>query len=242
MVFAGKIYNMPTKKQTKHLTFEDCYDEIEAIVEKFRYKWTLSSVAWLSFDDLKNSVLAHVHRKWSLYDQNQGLGGWVATITKNQLTNSIRNSYGNFARPCRNCIGNRNVGEGQCQIFGDQDPKKCGLLAHWEKSKQQKHNIELPLALEYHSNEVTNKPFAEVNYDLAVPQLNEKLKPILTKYEYKVYVLLFVEHKPKEEVAKIMGYKTTEKNRQVGYRRILGIEKIIYDKARKLVYDGEIDF
>ena len=54
--------------------------------------------------------------------------------------------------------------------------------------------------------------------------------------------MLFVEHKSKDEIAKIMGYKSSEKNRQMGYRRILGIEKIIYEKAKKLVYDGEIDF
>ncbi len=217
---------MPRSKPATELTFEDCYKEIEEIVEKFRYKWTLTSVAWLSFDDLKFIILSHINKKWALFDQKQGLGGWVATITKNQLTNSIRNSYGNFARPCRNCIANRNVGEGECQIFGTQDSKQCGVLAKWEKSKQQKCSIELPLTLEYHSNEVSNKPFTEINYETAILQLNGKLKDILTKYEYKVYVLLFVEHKSKDEIAKIMGYKSSEKNRQMGYRRILGIEKI----------------
>src|SRR3990167_2211855 len=142
---------MPLKSKTK-LTFEDCYIEIEKIVEKFRYKWTLSSIAWLSFEDLKWSIISHVHKKWNLFDQKQGLGGWVATITKNQLTNWGRNLFTNYSKPCNSCVCSENT-ENYCRVFGSQDSSVCPILKKWEKSKKEKYNISLPLALEYHSNE-----------------------------------------------------------------------------------------
>jgi len=233
---------MPKKNKAVALTFEDLYDRIVKVIDKFRYRWQLSSLAWMDFNDVRQILLKHINQKFNQYDQSLPIENWVATISRNQITNIGRNEYGSFANPCRGCIGSKHVAEGQCQIFGTQDSSKCGILAKWEKTKKQKCSIELPLALEYHSNEVSNKPFQEVDYDTAIGQLNEKLKPVLTKYEYRVYVLLFIEHKDKNEVAKIMGYRSSEKNRQMGYRRILGIEKIIYEKAKKLVYSGEIDF
>ena len=45
-------------------TFEDCYDEIEKIVEKKSYDWTLKANLLLDFDDVKSIIISHVWKKW----------------------------------------------------------------------------------------------------------------------------------------------------------------------------------
>ena len=44
-----------------------------------------------------------------------------------------------------------------------------------------------------------------------------------------------------EEVAKLMNYKTTEKNRVPGYKQIKNIKKSIIEKVKKVLDKGEID-
>jgi hypothetical protein len=44
-----------------------------------------------------------------------------------------------------------------------------------------------------------------------------------------------------EKVAKIMGYKTSEKNRSPGYKQLKNIKKSILKKAKGLIYEGDVD-
>jgi hypothetical protein len=59
--------------------------------------------------------------------------------------------------------------------------------------------------------------------------------------EWKFYELVYVQHKSEEEAARIMGYKTTEKNRSAGYKQIKNLKKSIIQKVKKYIYSGEID-
>ena len=45
----------------------------------------------------------------------------------------------------------------------------------------------------------------------------------------------------RDELAKIMGYRTTEKNRSPGYKQIKNIKKSIIKKVKKLLDKGDID-
>ena len=67
--------------------------------------------------------------------------------------------------------------------------------------------------------------------------MEESLKPA----EWKIYKLLYIEGKSEIDVAKIMGYKTTEKNRSPGYKHIQNIKKNIIIKVKKLLTNDEID-
>jgi hypothetical protein len=57
--------------------------------------------------------------------------------------------------------------------------------------------------------------------------------------------MLFLENKDEEDVAKYMGYKTTEKNRMIGYKQIKNLKKLFREKAfeilnnRDVCYGGE---
>jgi hypothetical protein len=50
-----------------------------------------------------------------------------------------------------------------------------------------------------------------------------------------------MEGKDEEQTAKLMGYRTSEKNRIAGYKQIKNIKKIIIIKVKKHLYNGDID-
>ena len=165
-----------------------------------------------------------------MYDPSQPLTPWVNRIISNQIKNLIRNNYGNFTRPCLKCAAAE--GFGGCSIYVDQD-SKCPLFAKWEKTKKRAHDAKLPLALENHTKEVSCMGGDFFDVEVAAKKLHEKMKTVLKANELQVYELLYIQNLEEDDVAKIMGYKTTEKNRQPGYKQIKNIKKSILIKVKK---------
>ena len=54
-------------------------------------------------------------------------------------------------------------------------------------------------------------------------------------------ILAKINNSSPNELAKIMGYRTTEKNRSPGYKQIKNIKKSIIKKVKKLLDKGDID-
>ncbi len=94
---------MAKKKQK----YEDHQDTIEEELNKRRGKWFLTSLAWIDFDDVKQIIRLHLHKKWDLWDQSRPLKPWLNRIISNQLKNILRNYYSNFAKPCLSCPFNQ---------------------------------------------------------------------------------------------------------------------------------------
>ena len=67
------------------------------------------------------------------------------------------------------------------------------------------------------------------------------MKEILKPNEWKVYKHLYIDFKDEEDVAKLVGYKTSEKNRIPGYKQIKNIKKKIIAKAKQIIENDEID-
>ena len=67
--------------------------------------------------------------------------------------------------------------------------------------------------------------------------MQSTLKPL----EWKVYNFLYIQGYSEEKTAKLMGYKTTERNRSPGYKQIKNIKKSIIDKVKKCLKNDEID-
>ena len=65
----------------------------------------------------------------------------------------------------------------------------------------------------------------EFDFDTVLKRLNTKLKDRLKTNEWIVYENLYLKNKTEQEVAKILGYKTSEKNRSPGYKQIKNIKK-----------------
>ena len=64
------------------------------------------------------------------------------------------------------------------------------------------------------------------------------MKTVLKAVEWKVYNYLYIQHKSEEEVAKLMNYKTSEKNRVPGYKQIKNLTNII-NKTKKIFGNGK---
>ena len=218
--------------------FEDCLHQINGEIIKRRGKWNLTALAWIDFDDVSQIIRIHIYRKWKMYDVQKPLIPWVNRIISNQIKNLIRNNYGNFARPCLKCAAAE--GADFCSIY-EKQCAKCPLYAHWAKTKKRAHDTKLPVTLENHSNEVYNIISDHVDLERATKKLHEKMEKVLKPNEWVIYKHLYVEHMEEEAVAKLMGYRTSEKNRQPGYKQIKNIKKSIISKARKVIEKGEID-
>ena len=220
---------MPRKKKK---TFEECIKDIDTEIRKRKNKWSLTSLAWMDFEDVSQIVRIHIYKKWHMYDQKKPLAPWLNRIISNQIKNLIRNNYGNYARPCVKCAAAE--GEGECYIYAKQCGD-CPLYAYWEKNKKRAHDTKLPVSLENHSQEVFSIETDSFDVEHAAEQLHKKMEKVLKPVEWKVYNLLYIENKDDKDVAKSMGYITSEKNRLPGYKQIKNIKKRIITKAKKIL-------
>jgi len=220
-------------------TYEECYHIIDKVVNKFHRKWRLKAINWFDFEDVAQVVKLHIFNKWHLWDQTQPLEPWVAQVSSNQIKNIIRNNYTNYVKPCMSC--EFNMGEDQCSFTrsGTQNTT-CDLYAKWAKQKRAGYGIKLPLSIENHTQEVDHHQEHTIDFEGATNKLNKLLKLNLSEIHYKVYIMLFFDDKSEEEVAKLMGYKTTEKNRKAGYKQIKNLKKMLKQKAIQLMSEHDI--
>ena len=223
---------MPRKKKLK---FEDCIESIDAEINKRRGRWNLTALSWMDFDDVSQIIRVHIFKKWHLYDQSKSLAPWINTLISNQIKNLIRNNYGNYCRPCLKCAAAES--DSLCYIYGTQC-SACPLFAQWEKTKKAAYLTKLPTPLESVEHEMENIELSDFDFDTVLKRLNSKLKAVLKPNEWVVYENLYLNNKSEQEVAKILGYKTSEKNRSPGYKQIKNIKKSIIDKAKEIVAEN----
>ena len=98
----------------------------------------------------------------------------------------------------------------------------------------------MALALENHTHEVS--AMRDYNFDIhnAQDKLNLHMAKKLSAKQYQVYELLFVQHLDEEEVAKRMGYKTSEKGRKAGYKQIKNLKKMFKETAQEILKTEDI--
>ena len=223
---------MPRKKKLK---FEDCIESIDTEINKRRGRWNLTALSWMDFDDVSQIIRVHIFKKWHLYDQSKSLAPWINTLISNQIKNLIRNNYGNYCRPCLKCAAAES--DSLCYIYGTQS-SSCPLFAQWEKTKKAAYLTKLPTPLESVEHEMENIELSDFDFDTVLKRLNSKLRAVLKPNEWVVYENLYLNNKSEQEVAKILGYKTSEKNRSPGYKQIKNIKKSIIDKAKEIVAEN----
>ena len=71
------------QKGASEKIFEDCIDIINQEISKRRNKWTLTSIAWMDFDDISQILKIHIYKKWHLYDSSKPLAPWLNRIISN---------------------------------------------------------------------------------------------------------------------------------------------------------------
>lgn len=226
---------MPIKK----IKFEDSLELINSEISKRRNKWNLSAINWMDFNDVSQILRIHIYKKWHMYNSKKKLAPWINRIISNQIRNLIRNHYSNFARPCLKCSAAQD--EEGCMIYGTQCAS-CPLYNNWLKNKKNAFDTKLTLSIENHSNEISNLPInSGVDLEASARNIHAKMQVVLKGSEWRLYKCLYVENKTEEEAARLLGYKTTEKNRSAGYKQIKNLKKSILHKVKKHLYNGEID-
>jgi DNA-directed RNA polymerase specialized sigma24 family protein len=227
---------MPRRKK---ILFEEKLPIIEVEIRKRRNKWQLNVLKWMSFEDVEQIIKLHVFKKWHMWDQSKALEPWLSRIITNQIRNLIRNNYTNYVKPCMNCP--YNLGDEFCalNISGNQD-SSCEKYAIWEKSKKHGYNIKLPLELENHSREVEEISWDQVDFSQSIDLLNKEMKKVLSENYFRAYEMLFFEKKTDEDVAKFLGYRSSEKNRKIGYKQIKNLKKLFRDKAIEILKNKDI--
>jgi RNA polymerase sigma factor (sigma-70 family) len=219
-------------------SFESRFSEINQEINKRKHKWNLTSLAWMDFNDVCQILRIHIYKKWNMYNPQHPLAPWINRIVSNQIKNLIRNNYGNYSRPCLKCAAAEQ--EDSCSIYTKQC-NKCPLYAKWEKSKKSAHDIKIPLALENHTQEVHDITEDNMDIEKTADNIHKKMKQVLKPIEWKFYDLHYIKHKSEEESARLMGYKTNEKNRKIGYKQVKNLKKSIIIKVKKYLYNGDID-
>jgi len=212
--------------------FKDKIVDIDREIEKRRHKWQLKAVAWMDFDDVAQELKIHLHKQWHLWDQSRAFLPWLNTVITNQIRNKLRNLYMNIARPCVSCAANE--GEDRCRIYAKQC-SACPLYKHWEKTKKRAYDVKLPVSIENHLLETSAMTSTDEEIETKAATLHERMRETLSPIQYKVYKLLYIDGKTEGEVAEAMGYKSSEKHRNVGYRQVHNMKKVILEKAKKIV-------
>ncbi len=227
------------KKKAEEKKFEDCIDVIDQEISKRRNKWTLTSIAWMDFDDISQILKIHIYKKWHLYDNSKPLAPWLNRIISNQLKNLIRNNYSNYCKPCLKCAAAEP--DSACSIYGSQDDR-CPLYKSWVQKKKSAYDVKMALPLEKHKEQINEVEISPADIELGIFKLNKKLKEILKPNEWIVYEGFYVLNKSEKEIAEQLNFKTTEKNRTPGYKQIKNIQKAILIKAKKILSKNDLDW
>ena len=227
---------MPRRKK---ILFEEKLPIIEIEIRKRRNKWQLNVLKWMSFEDVEQIIKLHIFKKWNMWDQKKALEPWLSRVIANQIRNLIRNNYTNYVKPCMSCP--YNLGDDFCSlnISGSQD-SSCEKYAVWSKSKRYGYNIKLPLELENHSREVEEMPLHQLDFSQSISLLNQEMKKVLSENYFRAYQMLFFEKMSDEDVAKFLGYRSSEKNRKIGYKQIKNLKKLFRDKAIEILKNKDI--
>jgi DNA-directed RNA polymerase specialized sigma subunit len=136
-----------------------------------------------------------------------------------------------------------NQGGDLCALHGTQN-SQCVDFSKWEKSKKSAQEIKMPLSIHdksFGSNDSEYSPFeiketsSYFDYESEVESFHKKIKDKLTLIEWKIYNFIYIENKNECDTAKLMGYKTSEKNRSPGYKQIKKIKNKIYKIDKDLL-------
>ena len=106
--------------------------------------------------------------------------------------------------------------------------------------KRHHYAIALTLAMENHQQKIDSFTDSGVDFDSSIQKLNEVLKVELSDEHYQVYMMLFFENASEDDVAKYMGYKTSEKNRAAGYKQIKNLKKMLKEKVQQIIAKNDI--
>lgn len=220
------------------MTFEEALPEIDILLKKNKHKWQLTAIVYMDYDDVCQQIKLHLWKKWTMYDQKKELAPWVNTIIGHQLLNLQRNHYYYMSKPCLRCAANE--GGDLCSIYQKQC-EACPIYKKWFRTKKHAQDINLPVSMTNHENEVHEKIDESFDIERATSIIHEKVAEKLKSSDYIIYQYLYIKHLNDNEVLAKMGYKNIDKSKKNGYTILNQTKKRIMVVVREVVKDIEFN-
>ncbi len=221
------------------VTFEEKSEVIDRIINSKRSLWMLSSLSYISFEDVAQIVRIHIAKKIHTYVQQRGsFEGWISRIVINQIKNQIRNHYGKISPPCNKCPFDN--GGNLCGFTkSGLKCQECKAFKKWENSKKNAYELKLAAPLEDYDG--ASSPS---NFDVgrSVEKFHACMKASLNSRLYEAYTYLYIDHLSDSEVVRRLKFKTKEKDRIPGYRQLSNIKLKILEVANKIMKDFDIEY
>lgn len=214
------------KKPTK---IEELIPLIVNEINKRRKKWTLTS---LSFDDVSQIVLIRIVNKYHTFDPTKGeFSHWVNRVISRTIINVLRDNYLKYSRPCiLGCI--HNTGDDHCSLTkSGRQCAECPLYRDWERFKKEQFNINQPVSLDNHLQEVDSEFF---DIEHAQAKLNIEMKKRLRPSEWKIYKTIYVDRRKsdiKEDTIKSYG---------ISYPTFSKMNKLFIETAKKIIEEESL--
>lgn len=225
-------------------TYEENSEIVDNEIRKRRPRWRLTSLAWVDFDDVSQIIRAHLAKKWDQWDPERPLVPWINKIITNQFKNILRNHYHNFVKPCIGCPFNNGYSDEDtsCSFTKSKiQDTTCPLYKKWNKSKKHAYSIKLPVAIEcLPRGDLESREDTSFNLDIAIEKVHEEIKNSVTEKNYNIYKMLFIDKIEEEDVAKLLGYKTSEKGRKAGYKQIKNLKLKFKKMVEKILIKKDI--
>lgn len=236
-------------------SFEESYPEINAIIQSRRGAWNYVSV--VEWQDISQILLLRVFEKWDKFDPSKGpLEHWVNRLATNAILNAKRDQGG--ARWSRPCVGGGrangksctfNTGSTTCSYTpSGKQCSECVLYADWQRTREHQFNIKSTVALDNHAQEVSNIQEDFHDYDGIKNSLDEHMRKELTKWEYKVYVMLYIRHlTPTMTSTELQNLvkkwkRAPREDEQTGYQAVLQYQRRFKEMMLEILSrEGHID-
>ena len=229
----------------KEALFKQHHAEFKALIAKRKLKWRATSV--MEWEDVQSVLMTRIFQQLDHYDPSRPLDRWVNRLLTNAIKSLLRDKVFKDAKPCtsgqapgfnmgssygRGCACY--LGDGRCSwTKSGMADSSCKFYAAWQRKKQAKHAISTAASIENHYNESQSMPDDFFDVEAAKRVIDENIQRRLTKDEYRIYVLLYVNHLTIKEAVKQMGF--VEPDNTKGYMHIRGMALKIKEVAKQIV-------
>lgn len=191
--------------------FESNLEVIKKIVMLHVAKWKMGALPYMDKEDITRMMEVHILHKLHLYNENRPLGQWLSTVCSNFMKNKLRDFFYRSAPPCLGCAaflgGDARNSMGDCSIYG-KTCTECPLFNKWVKERKIQHDVNLPVTLENHAQQVSDQPFEDDNILNRIEELKVKLKDKLTKNEFHIFNALYLDNKTELDVLKELKFSS----------------------------------
>ena len=208
---------------------------IKSNIGKRKYSWNIPSLEW---EDVSQILILRVWTKFDKYSTAKGtFEHWLNKLITNALNNLIRDNFSKYSRPCiAGCV--YNLGNDDCSFTQSRKQcSECPLYKKWTVKKQQQFNMITSLSLEDHSNETYNIESDGASVDFSKQVIDDRLKESLSIRDYKIYKMMFIDHKSLEYIGKKMNFKLLPSSHIPGYQELLKLKRKFINLSREIIID-----